>query len=327
MRALRRTSPPRGPVAFFANGIGDHLLNLPALRALDRLFPGRLRLLCSAGLDRIFFEELAAERLALECESTAVGREFDVERAARFARGCDLFLSLNPWHSRSTGELLESLRPERSIGFFPTFTQPVPLDFSKHTSELAFDVPRALDPALAIEDFDAPPRLPESARAAARRILSDAPAGARFVAAHLDTNPTKMLPPSTWRRVFERFLAEHPGWYVLSLGTRPQPIEGEIGSERVVRCQGLALAVSLALVAECQLFVGVDSSLLHAADAFRVPGVGAFVSTDPHEFGFRAAPHRHVRADATDEAAVERELLRAIDELLDGLPAAEGGAR
>jgi hypothetical protein len=47
---LRKAIKAEAPVIFFINGIGDNILNLPALRALGALFAGRLSLICSRGV-------------------------------------------------------------------------------------------------------------------------------------------------------------------------------------------------------------------------------------------------------------------------------------
>ena len=49
----------RTPVVFFANGIGDTVLALPALRALAALFPGRLSLVCDRDVWPGLFCDLA----------------------------------------------------------------------------------------------------------------------------------------------------------------------------------------------------------------------------------------------------------------------------
>ena len=69
--------------------------------------------------------------------------------------------------------------------------------------------------------------------------------------------------------------------------------------DRVIPSCGLSLDFALALIAEADLFVGIDSSFLHAADLFRVPGVGMFGPTAPSEWGFRFARHRHVCGKGT----------------------------
>ena len=50
------------PLAFFINGYGDNYLNLPALRALCRLFEGRLTLVCRQGPHLFCFDDLEIER-------------------------------------------------------------------------------------------------------------------------------------------------------------------------------------------------------------------------------------------------------------------------
>ena len=46
------------PVALFCNGLGDHLLTLPAIRAMAHIFPGRLRLACLPGSRELFYSDL-----------------------------------------------------------------------------------------------------------------------------------------------------------------------------------------------------------------------------------------------------------------------------
>src|ERR1044072_328444 len=50
------------PLAFFINGYGDNFINLPALRALCRLFEGRLTLVCKQGPHLFCFDDLAVKR-------------------------------------------------------------------------------------------------------------------------------------------------------------------------------------------------------------------------------------------------------------------------
>ena len=61
-RLLRKALEAEAPVIFYINGIGDNILNLPALRALGELFAGRLSLIC-CGSDSLFmFDELPLKR-------------------------------------------------------------------------------------------------------------------------------------------------------------------------------------------------------------------------------------------------------------------------
>ena len=51
------------PVVFFANGIGDALLALPALRALGLTFGGKLTLICDRRDHHLLYHELPIWRI------------------------------------------------------------------------------------------------------------------------------------------------------------------------------------------------------------------------------------------------------------------------
>jgi ADP-heptose:LPS heptosyltransferase len=70
----------------------------------------------------------------------------------------------------------------------------------------------------------------------------------------------------------------------------------------------------MGLVANADLFVGIDSSMLHAADLARVPGVGLFGPTRAATWGFRFGPHRHVDRSTMADITVE-EVLSAMEDL------------
>src|SRR5215813_6412745 len=90
------------PLAFFLNGYGDNFLNLPALRALCRLFEGRLTLVCRQGPDLFCFDYLEVSRkITLDARFTGETYQFDAVSAATEIGQCDLFLSLVPWNSSS----------------------------------------------------------------------------------------------------------------------------------------------------------------------------------------------------------------------------------
>jgi hypothetical protein len=290
------------------NGRGDYLLNLPALRALGKIFEGRLTLLCRPGAWRTFLGSVAVHSV-LEPELRYEGLEtrFDPIAVARELPACDLFLSLNPWHARITERLVELLAPDLSIGYHASFDIEIPLDFSKHNADLAFDLPRLLDPSLDIHAFAGPPALADEAIEAAGRILEKVPNSAWILAFHADTLASKRWRPESFGEVLEWLLARHLDCIVLDIGMDGAALEG-FDHERFVPCRGLPLAVGAAIVGQSGCFLGVDSCFLHAADLFRVPGVGLFGPTSSREFGFRFGPHRHVqgpdRMDAIDVGTV-----------------------
>ncbi|HVR96016.1 MAG TPA: glycosyltransferase family 9 protein [Thermoanaerobaculia bacterium] len=322
------------PVAIFSNGYGDHLVNLPALRALAGLFPGRLTLICQTGARDSFFHELALRTCCeVDMEIAGRGKLFDVEsvvEAVTATGPCDLLLSLNPWHSPAIDRLLELLGRPRSIGFHPPFDVVLERDFSKHSSELAFDVPRCLDRSLRLDDFGAPPEFPRRFGEEAERILGSLPPGARALTVHTDTEERKMWPAGRFVEVLDRLLDRHPDLYVLDVGEKDLQLSCGRHGGRVLSLCGIALPVAVLLVAKSSFFLGVDSCFLHAADLWRVPGVGLFGPTDPVEWGFRFGPGRHVCGGGAMETIEVDEVLEALESLIQedgaacaGVPAAD----
>jgi ADP-heptose:LPS heptosyltransferase len=93
--------------------------------------------------------------------------------------------------------------------------------------------------------------------------------------------------------------------------------ELSVGSERdrIIPMLGLPLDLTMGLVANADVFVGIDSSMLHAADLARVPGVGLFGPTRAAIWGFRFAPHRHVEMSSMAEITAV-EVLGALEDLV-----------
>lgn len=90
------------PVVFFANGIGDSLLVLPALRALAHIFPNQLIMVCKEGARRTFFSEIAFRKVIEVDFKCKTGKfEFCYSEVAQVIGKCDLFISLVPWRSES----------------------------------------------------------------------------------------------------------------------------------------------------------------------------------------------------------------------------------
>jgi ADP-heptose:LPS heptosyltransferase len=83
----------------------------------------------------------------------------------------------------------------------------------------------------------------------------------------------------------------------------------------VLSLPGLPLSYAMALVAASDLFLGVDSCMLHAADFHRVPGVGLFGPTSPRRWGFRFGPHRHVAVAGAIDQIGTAEVLAALESL------------
>src|SRR4051812_8878653 len=164
---------PELPVVFFANGLGDTILALPALRALVEMFPRRLTLVCDHGIYSSLLTELAFRKVVetrMKRDIPDWTREFSVSDVVGEIGECDFFISLVPWHSHSLRVLLSTVRPKGSIGFFDDFLIKVPLNFTQHAADLAFDLIRTLDNALRLEDYAAAPVLDAQSREIAQTI-------------------------------------------------------------------------------------------------------------------------------------------------------------
>jgi ADP-heptose:LPS heptosyltransferase len=210
--------------------------------------------------------------------------------------------------------LLSLVKPASSIGFDKAFQVALPLDFSKHSADLAFDLVRAVEPSMRIEDFASHPDLSPGAlelAATVRRLLPQA----TLLAIHADSKQEKVWPAGRFRNFLTRLLARVPHLFVLDLGLQNMRLDKIVYGDRVIWCGQAPLGPAMGLVKIANLFIGVDSCFLHAADLFRVPGVGLFGPTRPEEFGFRFGPHRHVVGKSTMEDILEETVMDAVESL------------
>jgi ADP-heptose:LPS heptosyltransferase len=186
------------------------------------------------------------------------------------------------------------MAPRRSIGFDRAYSLSLTLDFTKHSADLAFDLVLALDPHQRIESYASPPVISPEAADLARHVADTLAPDAVVVAVQADTKPEKMWAADRFRRVLADLAFHVPSVVVLDMGLRDRGLGCGPMGDRVVPCGTLPLPSAMALLQITDLFVGVDSCFLHAADLFGVPGVGLFGPTSAAEFGFRLGPHRHV---------------------------------
>ncbi len=307
------------PLAFFLNGYGDNFINLPALRALCRMFEGRLTLVCRQGPDLFCFDDLAINRrITLDARLTGESYQFDAVAAAAEIGQCDLFLSLVPWSSPSLSNLLEVWGGIVSIGFFENYTRRLRRDYDKPSADLAFDIVRSLRPDYQLHDFLEPLRYPTARRQEVQEIFSMLEPGTRTLSVHMDTLAHKLWDESRWVESLDEFLDQHPNFVVLLVGRPERPVDTEKwrNAGRVIPCYGLSLPSSCCLVAESDFFIGIDSCMLHVADMARVPGVGLFGPTNVKEFGFYIGPHIMIQADGSMEKIEIGMVTEALNQLV-----------
>lgn len=316
----------RNPTVYFSTLIGDSVLTLPTLRALGELFAAPLTLLCPKVAFDLCFREVRS-RLVDITGSPPVGpslgppsnRILDYEALAAEIGPVDLFINAVPWDIPSNvfaRPLRQRLAPTTSIGF-PTgdaYDLVVPRDVA-HSADLTFKLARLFDPQARIEDYAQPVPVPPAVQAKVRSLRASLAPDAKVVAVHADSSWTKKSWPVTrFIDVLDRFLSRHHEFVAWVVGMGHEDLDVGHERDRVFSHLGVPLDLAMGMVASADLFVGVDSCMLHAADLARVPGVGLFGATQPSTWGFRFAPHRHIDASTMADITVEQ-VLAAMEDL------------
>src|SRR5262249_49070361 len=126
----------------------------------------------------------------------------------------DLFINCVPWNVPSSlfaGPLWQRLAPTTSIGF-PTgdaYDIVVPRN-APHAADLTFQLARLFDPTLRIETYAQPMPNAPSVQDKVRSIRAAAPAGAKVLVVHADTNwAEKSWPITRFIDLLDRFLSRH----------------------------------------------------------------------------------------------------------------------
>ena len=317
----------RTPVVYFSTLVGDSILTLPTLRALAEMFAAPITLICPKFAFDLCFREVSPHYV--DITGVAPGgppigphahRTLDYETLASEIGAIDVFINAVPWDIPSNGfirHLWRRLAPTTSIGF-PTdddYDVIVPRDLP-HSADLTFKLARLFDPSLRIENYAQPLLLQPAVQRQARSIRAAVPAGMKVLVVHADAGWTeKRWPATRFIDLLDRFLSRHRDFVVWVVGMGHEELNVGRERDRVFPHLGLPLDLAMGLVANADLFVGTDSSMLHAADLARVPGVGLFGRTRSAMWGFRFAEHRHVDMSAMEDITVE-DVLDALEDLV-----------
>lgn len=320
---LRRA---RNPTVYFSTLIGDSVLTLPTLRALGDLFTAPLTLLCPKVAFDLCFREVGS-RLVDITGSPPVGptlgppsdRILDYEALTAEIGPVDLFINAVPWDIPSNvfvRPLRQRLAPTTSIGFptGDTYDLVVPRDVA-HSADLTFKLARLFDPSARIETYAQPVPIPPAAQAKVRSLRASLAPDTKVVAVHADSSWIKKRWPVTrFIDLLDRFLSRHREFVAWVVGMGHEELDVGRERDRVFSHLGVPLDLAMGMVTTADLFVGIDSCMLHAADLARVPGVGLFGPTQPSTWGFRFASHRHVDMSTMADITVEQ-VLAAMEDL------------
>jgi ADP-heptose:LPS heptosyltransferase len=315
------------PAVCFVLNIGDAVLTLPTLRALGEMFSAPLTLICpKVAFDLCFWEVsprfVDTTGLPLTGSPPMLerpGPPLDYEALASEIGAVDIFIDTLPWNSLADvimRPLLQHLAPTTSIGFTPDIYDIVVPKGPCHSADLAFTLARLFDPSLRIENYVQAIPLQPAVQQQARSIRAAVPAGVNVLVVHADARWTdKRWPVTRFIDVLDKFLSRHRDFVVWVVGMGHEELNVGRERDRVFPYLGLPLDLAMGLVANADLFVGIDSSMLHAADLARVPGVGLFGPTRPATWGFRFAPHRQVDRSTMADITVE-DVLDAMEDLV-----------
>jgi hypothetical protein len=316
------------PAVCFVTNIGDAVLTLPTVRALGEIFPAPITFICPKVSFDLCFRQVSP-RLVDITGLPLVGspplpgqpdRPVDYDTLAAEAGAVDLFIDVLPWDSLSdvvVRPLRQRLASGTSIGFTPDGGYDIVVPKGDcHATDLTFRLAQLFDPALRIDDYAQPVPLPPAVQQEARSIRAAVPAGMKVLVVHADTNwAEKRWPVTRFIDVLDRFLSRHREFVAWVVGMGDEELNVGPQRDRIFPKLGLPLDLTMGLVAGADLFVGIDSSMLHAADLARVPGVGLFGPTRAATWGFRFASHRHVEMSTMAEITAA-EVLAALEDLV-----------
>ncbi len=276
--------------------MGDAVLALPAVRALQQAYPSSERvLLTSSGGAQIFrlaggWEVLAVDRRRWKTHPAQAARELPGLWRRLRRRRFELSVDLHSY--KETNLLAWSLRIPRRVAMLrPTRSWPrlinLPPPPDDPAGSLLARYCRVLEP-LGIAVTNRIPRLPpapelSAAEQAWRRQYLPGPCLGVFPGAG---HPSRRWPIEHFHAVLAQFLARHPDWSAVVF-TGPEENDPALDRlrqlPRVRLRPGLPLAELAAAFAQCALVLSNDSGPAHlaAAAGARVLVLGAIPSFDP----------------------------------------------
>jgi ADP-heptose:LPS heptosyltransferase len=301
---MRPATDYKRPAVFIVNKLGDQLTALPAMRALGVIFPEAMQLLLGEGMRALFYRGLPFGEPVRVWLHPHEDDRLDIDKTASSAQPCDLFLSLTKHVMADSVELAQRLGASWTVGYSPIFDSHLLVADDAHRYDRTFAIPHYLEPSLRLDQFCEPPVFSGAAEAAAERYIGEnCSSWDRILFLHPETTPERTWVTERFAWVIERFLEQRPEYMVVVASLQPAGLPSYGG--RVIQTN-THLEVVLALMRHVDLFLGIDSCFLHAADLFRIPGVALFGPTEPAVAGFGLSPcFRHIAAPSMDQIRPE----------------------
>jgi ADP-heptose:LPS heptosyltransferase len=307
--------------AFFANGLGDYLLTLPALRALACALPTRLALITSDGPSEFLFGDVGIERFVkvpMERPGASAARSFSASEAVRALGPVECLVSLVPWHSASLSELVRLVRPGWTIGLHHDFDFCVPGNTHEHAADRPFNLVKKFAPHFQISAFAHPFALPPESVAAAEDVRRAIGVNRRLLVVHEETaTKEKQWLPSRMEETLRVLATRYPDLFIIVVSRHPPSFNIETLGDAAISITRVSLPFFLALIAQADVFIGVDSVGLHVADLWGIPAIGLFGPTSPAEWGFRfSGKGVHVDGKGSMSSISVEQVFSAVSSLL-----------
>ncbi|MEE6138012.1 glycosyltransferase family 9 protein [Mycobacterium sp. 050128] len=323
---LSRLLRARRPALYFTANIGDSVMTLPTVRALGAMFDAPLTVLSTKVSFDLCFREVSPRLVDItgvpETGPTALPvRSPDYAALAAQLGPVDVLINAVSTNlpMDTFRDLQRRLAPTTTIGFAGNYAEydvTVPKQ-AWHACDLLFKLARLFDRSLRIEDFAQPVSIPSSVQERARSMRAAVPPGTKVLVVHADTDwKEKRWPVTRFIDLLNRFLSSRPDFVAWVVGMGHEDLNVGRERDRVISHLGLPLDLSMSMVAHADLFLGIDSCMLHAADLARVPGVGLFGATRSLTWGFRFGPHRHLDQRRMADISVE-EVFAALEDIAD----------
>ena len=303
---------PRGTLVFHHNGIGDYVMTLPALRLIQRSAPRPVHLVHGDGAGSFLYREIAvAERTSVPFSPGLFAHRFDPDAVPLQGR-YETFVSLSTWDGPEVRALAMRSRAQTTIGFFPWYDWRLEQE-GLHDIARLFALALPFAPRERLLNFARPPRVPPRTR---DLRVSLVPRSHRLLVVHADTRVEKMWPRERYDAVLSAFLAANDGWCVAVLGIDAALLRRALATGHVIPVGAVSLAEAIRLVAKADLFLGIDSCMLHVADLCRVPGVALFGPTRSEQFGyFLTDGSKNLQVDGALSDLPPREVAAALEEV------------
>ncbi|ULP40942.1 glycosyltransferase family 9 protein [Mycobacterium lentiflavum] len=316
----------RRPALYFTANIGDSVMTLPTVRALSAMFDAPLTVLSP----KVSFDLCFGEVCPRLVDVTGVPETGPTALPVRSPDSAALAARLGPVdvliNAVSTNLPMDTFRdlqrrvaPTTTIGFAGDYAEydiTIPKQ-AWHACDLLFKLARLFDPSLRIEDYAQPVAIAPSVTETARSMRAAVPAETKVLAVHADTDwKEKRWPVTRFIDLLNRFLSRRPDFVAWVVGMGHEDLNAGRERDRIISHLGLPLDLSMSMVAHADLFLGIDSCMLHAADLAQVPGVGLFGPTRSATWGFRFGPHRHLDQRRMADIGVD-EVLAALEDIAD----------